>query len=82
MSENNLSKALFGNRVLDFEASRKVKAKTGQVKAIPLDTTPESPEMEKHINEAMALANPVKPKKSLLDKGLDKLGKALGFEAE
>ena len=63
-----------GNRVLDFNASRKVKAKTGQVKAIPLDTTPNSPELERHISEAMALANPVQKKKSMLDKFGEKLG--------
>ena len=60
--------------VFDLAASRKVKAKTGVGKAIKLDTTPESPEMEKHINEAMALANPVPKKKTLLDKFGEKLG--------
>ena len=70
---NNLSKPLFNN-VLDLGASRKVKEITGQAKAVRLDTTPESPEMEKHINEAMALANPVPKKKTLLDKFGEKLG--------
>ena len=73
MSENNLSKPLFNN-VLDLGASRTIKQKTGVGKAIKLDTTPESPEMIKHENEAMALANPPKPKKSLLDKFGEKIG--------
>ena len=70
---NNLSKPLFNN-VLDLGASRKVKEITGQAKAVRLDTTPESPEMEKHINEAMALANPPVQKKSMLEK----FGRAIG----
>lgn len=72
-------KGFLGNRVLDLEATRKVKAKTGQVKAIPLDTTPNSPELEKHIEEAMAVGNPVQKKKSLIQKGMDKLGQSLGL---
>ena len=78
MSDKNLSTSQFsgflGNRVLDLEATRKVKAKTGQVKAIPMSTTPDSPEMIKHENEAMALANPVPKKKTLLDKFGEKIG--------
>ena len=73
MSDKNLSKPLFNN-VLDFKAAKTIKEKTGVGKAIKLDTTPESPEMIKHENEAMALANPPKQKKSLLDKFGEKIG--------
>ena len=70
---NNLSKPLFNN-VLDLGASRVIKQKTGVGKAIKLDTTPDSPEMIKHENEAMALANPPVQKKSMLEK----FGRAIG----
>ena len=77
MSENNISKKQFsgflGNRVLDFNASKAVKAKTGVSKAIPM-TTPETPEFTKHANEAMAMGNPPKQKKSMLEK----FGRAIG----
>ena len=45
MSEKNISKSQFsgflGNRVLDFNASKMVKARTGVTKSIPFSTTPE-----------------------------------------
>lgn len=78
MSENNISKKQFsgflGNRVLDFNATKKVKARTGVTKSIPLASTPETPEFEKHANEAMALANPPKKKSAL-----ERFGRALGI---
>ena len=78
MSEKNISKSQFsgflGNRVLDFNASKMVKARTGVTKSIPFSTMPDSPEMIKHENEAMALANPPVQKKSMLEK----FGRAIG----
>ena len=78
MSEKNISKSQFsgflGNRVLDFNASKMVKARTGVTKSIPFSTTPDSPEMIKHENEAMALANPPKKKTPLIEK----FGRAMG----
>ena len=77
MSENNISKKQFsgflGNRVLDFNASKAIKAKTGVSKSVPL-TTPESPEFEKHANEAMTMGNPPKKKTSMVEK----FGRAMG----
>ena len=61
------------NNVYDLSASRKVKAATGQGRAI-LTTTPDSKEMTKHEDEAMALGNPVKKKKSLYNKTMEYLG--------
>ena len=52
MSENNISKKQFsgflGNRVLDFNASKMVKARTGVTKSIPLSTAPDNPALTKH----------------------------------
>lgn len=62
------------NNVLDLDASRKVKQATGKAVPIKKNTTPDSPEMIKHENEAMALANPVPVKKSKFDKVMDYLG--------
>ena len=78
MSENNISKSQFsgflGNRVLDFNASKMVKARTGVTKSIPLSTAPDNPALTKHEDEAMALANPPVQKKSMLEK----FGRAIG----
>ena len=78
MSQKNISSSQFkgflGNRVLDLNATRMVKARTGVTKAIPLASTPDSPEMIKHENEAMALGNPLPKKKSMLEK----FGRAIG----
>lgn len=67
----NLSSHQF--KVLDFNAAKRVKEATGRAAAIPM-TTSESPEFEQHANEAMALGNPPKPKKSLFRKAADYLG--------
>ena len=80
MSENNISKSQFsgflGHRVLDLEATRKVKAMTGQVKPIAADTgEPLSKSSEKHIQDMLKLNAP--KKKSLSDKIYDKFGKFL-----
>ena len=75
-------KGFLGNRVLDLEATRKVKALTGITKAIPYSDKPVSEEMTKHENEALELANGPKKKKSIISKGMDKLSEALGLETE
>lgn len=80
MNEENLSKKQFsgflGHRVLDLEATRKVKAMTGQVKPIAADTgEPLSKSSEKHIQDMLKLNAP--KKKSLTDKIYDKFGKFL-----
>lgn len=69
---SNLNSNQFKN-VLDLGASRMIKQRTGQAKAVRMNT-PESPELQKHIDEALAMGNPPKQKKSLLDKFGDKLG--------
>lgn len=46
------------NNVLDFTASRLIKERTGQVKAVRLSRTPESTDFEKHADEAMRMGNP------------------------
>ena len=78
MSENNISKKQFsgflGNRVLDFNATKMVKARTGVTKSIPLSTAPDNPALTKHEDEAMALANPPKKKTSMVEK----FGRAMG----
>ena len=62
------------NNVLDLDASRKVKQATGKAVPIRKNMTPDSPEMTKHENEAMALGNPETVKKSKFDKVMDYLG--------
>ena len=74
---NNLGRQF---KVLDFQAAKMVKERTGRAAAIQKSMTPDSPELIKHENEAMALANPVKKKKSLADKYHEKMGKFLGFK--
>lgn len=62
------------NNVLDLDASRKVKAATGKAVAIRKAMTPDSPEMTKHEDEAIALTKPPVTKKSRMDKVWDYLG--------
>jgi hypothetical protein len=69
---SNLS-SQFDN-VLNLDASRKVKEKTGRAVPIKMTGGQESPEMIKHENEAMALGNPVPKKKSTFDKAMEYLG--------
>jgi hypothetical protein len=83
MNEENLSKKQFsgflGNRVLDFNASKMVKARTGVTKAIPVDNgVPLSESSEKHIQDMLKLNAP--KKKSLAEKYTSKIGKFLGLE--
>ena len=66
--------------VLDLQASRKVKQRTGRAVPIPLSNRPDSPEMTKHENEALALGNPLPPKRSLSDKILSPISRMLGLE--
>lgn len=73
----NVRNALKGRQfdnVLDLDASRKVKKATGKAVPIRKSSTPDSPEMTKHENEAMALGNPETVKKSKFDKVMDYLG--------
>lgn len=74
---NNLGRQF---KVLDFQAAKVMKAKTGRAVAIQRSMTPDSPEMIKHENEAMAVGNPLPKKKSLVDKYYSKMGKFLGLE--
>lgn len=74
----NTDSSQFKN-VLDFNASKVIKERTGQTKAVRV-TTPDSPELIKHENEAMALGNPVPKKKSLIDKATAPISRFLGFE--
>ena len=68
-----LNKKQFGN-VLDLGASRAIKQKTGQSMAVRA-SAPDSPELIKHENEAMAMGNPPKAKKpSLYSKVVSYLG--------
>lgn len=69
---NNLNNNQFKN-VLDLGASRIIKQRTGQAKAIRVNT-PESPELAKHIDEALAVGNPPKKKDSMLEKFGKKIG--------
>ena len=80
MSEKNISTSQFsgflGNRVLDFNATKMIKARTGVTKAIPADNgEPLSESSEKHIQDMLKLNAP--KKKSLSDKIYDKVGKFL-----
>ena len=61
-------------KVYDFQAAKKVKERLGRTAAIPMSKTPDSPEMTKHEDEAMALANPVPKKESLYTKTMSFLG--------
>ena len=74
---NNLGRQF---KVLDFQAAKMVKERTGRAAAIQKSMTPESPEMIKHENEAMAMGNPVPKKKSFEEKLLSPISKLLGFE--
>ena len=70
-----LSKNQF-DRVLDLDAARITKQRFG--KAQRVSHTPDSPELTKHENEAMALGN---PKKSRFQKVMGKVSYALGLDA-
>lgn len=62
------------DNVYDLGASRAIKKKTGQSVAVR-KSAPESAELIKHENEAMAMGNPEpKPKKSMFDKTMEYLG--------
>lgn len=74
---NNLGRQF---KVLDFQAAKFMKERTGRAAAIPHTTEPDSPALIKHENEAMAQGNPVKKKQSLKDKYYTKMGQFLGFE--
>ena len=74
---NNLGRQF---KVLDFQAAKMVKERTGRAAAIQKSMTPDSPELIKHENEAMALGNPVPKKKSLFDKATAPISRLLGFE--
>lgn len=74
---SNLNGNQFKN-VYDLSASRAIKQKTGQSVAVR-KSAPESAELIKHENEAMAMGNPTPEKKSMVGKALDKLGHSLGL---
>ena len=61
--------------------AKKVKQATGRAAAIQVGT-PESADFAKHADEAMAMGNPVKKKKSVMDKVYTKVGKSLGIDYE
>jgi hypothetical protein len=61
-------------KVLDFNAAKKVKARTGRAAAVPMAKSPESADFEKHANEAMAQGNPILQKKSPYNKLVSYLG--------
>lgn len=65
-------------KVLDFQAAKKVKARTGRAAAIQVNNTSDNPALTKHEDEAMALGNPVHKK----DNHLVKAGKWLGLYPE
>lgn len=67
-----LSNNEFSN-VYDLSASRKIKQSTGQSRAVK-KTAPDSPEMVKHEDEALAIHKAPAVKKSLFDKTMDYLG--------
>ena len=67
-----LSNSEFKN-VYDLGASRKVKEATGQGRGIRV-TTPDSPEMTKHEDEALAIHKEPEKKKSAYDKAMEYLG--------
>ena len=70
-------------KVLDFQAAKMVKERTGRAAAIEKPMTPDSPELIAHENKAMELGNPVPQapqKKSLVDKLLSPVDKLLGLE--
>lgn len=63
------------DNVLNLDASRKVKEKTGRAVPIRMTSGEDSPEMTKHEDEAMALGNPEpEKKKSGYDKVMEYLG--------
>lgn len=74
---NNLGRQF---KVLDFQAAKMVKERTGRAVAIQKSMKPDSPEMIKHENEAMAMGNPVPRKQSLSDKILSPISRMLGLE--
>lgn len=69
-------------KVYDFNAAKMVKARTGRAAAIQVNNTPDSPEMTKHEDEAMALGNPLPKKQSFGDKVYNKINNALGLFEE
>lgn len=70
---SNLSNEQF--KVYDFNAAKIVKNRTGRAAAIQVSRTPDSPEMTKHEDEAMAIHNkPAKP-----DSKLTKAAKLIGL---
>lgn len=73
------------NNVYDLAASRTIKKKTGQAVPIKKSSTPDSPSLIKHENEAMALGNPTPAKRTLkssIKKGADAVTKYLGLDDE
>lgn len=62
-------------KVLDFNAAKKVKARTGRAAAIQVSNTPDNPALTKHEDEAMAIHDePAKPESKIT-----KAGKWLGL---
>lgn len=65
-------------KVLDFNAAKKVKARTGRVAAIEVSNTPDNPALTKHEDVAMAIHDePAKKENALV-----KAGKWLGLYPE
>jgi hypothetical protein len=65
-------------KVYDFEAAKNMKKRTGRAVAWQKDPVPDSPELTKHEDEAMAVHNePAKPKKP--DSNLTKAAKFIGL---
>lgn len=69
------------NNVYDLAASRIVKEKTGQTVPIK-NSTPDSPSLIKHENEAMKLGNPKRTVKSSIKKGAENVSKYFGLDDE
>jgi hypothetical protein len=59
-------------RVIDFGAYKQSKERTGKGQRV--SSTPDSPELTKHEDEAMAVGNPTPKKKSTYSKVINYLG--------
>jgi hypothetical protein len=70
-------------RVIDFGAYKQSKERTGKGQRV--SSTPDSPSLTKHEDEAMAVGNPTPPKRTLVSdvkKGISSATKFLGLQVE
>jgi hypothetical protein len=73
---SNLNPSQF--KVLDFNAAKQVKARTGRAAAVPVDNSHYSAALQAHDDQAIALTHPIAKKENPLVKA----GKWLGLYPE